>query len=64
MAVISSIDKVSSIRLLFFFFYFPYIYKNKVLAYFQTRPEVARKVVGIAEVALTARRTTSNRILN
>ena len=37
MSVKSSINKVSSIRVLFFF-YFPYIYKNRVLACFQTRP--------------------------
>ena len=34
----SSINKVSSIRV-YSFFYFPYIYKNRVLAYFQTRPK-------------------------
>ena len=40
-----SINKVSNIRVLFFFFNFPYNYKNRVLASFQTRPQkgVARK---------------------
>ena len=37
MSVRSSINKVSSIRVLFF--YVPYIYKNRVLANFQTRPQ-------------------------
>ena len=35
MSMESSINKVSNIRV---FFYFPYNYKNRVLACFQTRP--------------------------
>ena len=42
MYIKSSINKVSSIRVLFFF-YIPYIYKNRVLAYFQTRPNLLNK---------------------
>ena len=37
MSIKSSMNEVSNIRVLF---YFPYNYKNRVLACFQTRPHV------------------------
>ena len=39
MSIKSSINKVSSNYTCIVFFYFPYNYKNRVLAYFQARPK-------------------------
>ena len=50
MSIKSSINEVSNIRVLF---YFPYNYKNRVLACFQTRPEAAMPPPSLSSLPLS-----------